>query len=96
MKQQLVLARYLYGDGSASAVETVLKVPEEGLKGLIDYLVISKVVEVDFPELSEQDVTLANIALLDKRIKNEVQDSNNRISCLEEQKQKLLALPNPE
>jgi len=96
MKQQLVLARYLYGDGSVSGIDSVLKVPEEGLDELSDYVVTSEIIEVDFPELSKQDVNLANIALLDKHIKNEVQESNYRISCLEEQKQKLLALPNPE
>ena len=58
-----------------------------------EYVVMSKVVEVDFPELSNDEVVKSQIAIIDKQITKVKADSEAAITALVGRKQELLALP---
>ena len=56
------------------------------------YTVITEPVEVDFPDLSHEEVVRNEIAVIDKKIKSVMAESESTINKLKEKKQELLAL----
>lgn len=57
-----------------------------------EHVVTSEVVEVDFPELSNEDVVLNEIAVLDNQINKVMAQAEVSIKALKERKQELLAI----
>ena len=56
------------------------------------YTVITEPVEVDFPDLSHEEVVKNEIEVIDKKIKSVMAESESTINRLKEKKQELLAL----
>ena len=57
-----------------------------------EYVQLSEVIEVEFPELSNKDVVKSQVALLDKQMTKVRADSEAAITALEGRKQELLAI----
>ena len=75
---------------------TVTDVDDDGKSSYYDgdtnYVRLSEVIEVDFPELSSKDVVEAEIAVLDKQMTKVQADCQAALTSLEGRKQELLAL----
>jgi len=57
-----------------------------------EYVQLSEVIEVEFPELSNKDVVKSQVDLLNKQMTKVRADSEAAITALEGRKQELLAI----
>ena len=57
-----------------------------------DYVQLSEIVEIDFPELNNDSVIKTQVAVLDKQITKVMADSEVQINKLKARKQELLAI----
>lgn len=75
----------------------VYTVAEDGLdKRDHDYVRVTELVEVEFPELEQVDVLQAQIAALDEQAEKVRADMGKKLTAIAQKKQELLALPAPD
>ena len=58
-----------------------------------NYVALSEAVEIDFPELSNDEVVKSEIAIIDRQITKVRADSEAAVTALVGRKQELMALP---
>lgn len=57
-----------------------------------DYIRVSEIVEVDFPDLPKEEVSTKEIAIIRKAITNEMAESESRLNVLKQTLQERLAI----
>ena len=74
--------------------ETIMLLNDDGSLDFFknDYVQLSEVIEVEFPELSNKDVVKSQVDILDKQMTKVRADSEAAITALEGRKQELLAI----
>ena len=74
--------------------ETIMLLNDDGSLDFFknDYVQLSEVIEVEFPELSNKDVVKSQVDLLNKQMTKVRADSEAAITALEGRKQELLAI----
>jgi len=75
--------------------DTVCKVPEDGNMSHYEsneYVMISEIIEVDFPELDNEIVIKSQVAIIEKQITKVRADAEAAVTALDRRKQELLAI----